>query len=63
MSKTEIHFRYVSRLGTKFYARMEALDYDQAVNMIQKFADWCDENGFTMKHIEINDYEAKEKNT
>lgn len=59
MSKTQIDFRYESRLGTELYARTEALDFDQAVDMIQKFSDWCDSNGFTIRHIEINDYETK----
>lgn len=59
MSKTQIDFTYETKLGTKLYARVEALDFFQADALIEKLSDWCDENGFSMEHIELNRYETK----
>lgn len=59
MSKTQINFIYETRLGAELYARAEALDIAHATNLIEKFSDWLDENGFTMTHIEISKYEQK----
>ena len=59
MSKTQIDFTYETHLGTKLYARAEALDFFQAVALIEKFSDWCDENNYTVENIVINRYETK----
>ena len=60
MSRVLIDFTYSSRLGSKFCAQAEALDYDQAGDLVTSVIDWCESCGFKMECVKIRDIETKE---
>ena len=49
-----IDFTYETKLGTKLTGQMECLDFDDITDIIKAVTEWCEDNGFKMKRIDIN---------
>ena len=49
-----IDFTYETTLGTKLTGQMECLDFDDVTDIIKVVSEWCEDNGFKIKRIDIN---------
>ena len=49
------NFTYESNVGNKFNGRIECRDFDEAMDVAEKIADWCSSYGFRFLRCYIYD--------
>lgn len=55
-----VDFYFETKIGTELTGHLECVDFDDAMDIASKFAEWCDCSGYRLRRCDINDIKKED---